>query len=180
MPGQPPALGYSHSPWGGRILFLRVSLCVHSPCCSVHGGGSRAAVAVEGVCAAPGAERLRPGADWAGAPAPARRPVRNAPALETAHGPCCHRGAHQPCSQPDGAQWLQRSCSRSFAQPELSSALQPPQSSLICFCLGCLWPLRGDHSSLSFPISPHLCNTRQLVLLETAAGYAGGRLRFAS
>lgn len=174
-------------PWITDILpeaeescFSGFPLCVHRPCCSVHCGGPRATVAVEGVCAAPGPEWLRPGADRAGAPAPARRPVWNAPPVETADGPCGHSGAHQPCSQPDGAQWLQWRCSRSFAKPELSSTLQPPQPSLIYFCFSCLWILRGDHSSLSFPVSPHLCNTCQLVLLETAAGYAGERLRFAS
>lgn len=172
-------------PWIIHILleveepcFWQFSLSLPSPCYPVHCGGSRAAVAVEGVCAAPGAERLRPGAHWAGAPAPARRPVRNAQTVEAADGPCCHRGAHQLCPQPDGAQWLQWRCTRSFDEPELSSTLQPPQPSLIYFCFSCLWLLRGDHSSLYFwylPIFVTLVSwfrwRQQQIMLEEGWGF---------
>lgn len=148
-------------PWIIHILveveeswFSQFSLCFHRPCYSVHCGGSGAAISVEGICAAPGLEWLWPGADWAGASVLTGRSVWDAQTVETAGGLCCHCGAHQLCSQPDGAQWLQWCCSRSFAKPELSTTLQPPQPSLISFCVSCLRLLRWDHSCLSFPVSP--------------------------
>lgn len=175
IPGHHLAPHYLRSPWGCRILVLMLYFfSFHRSCYSLHCGGSRTTVSVERVCEASGSEWLWSRANWDGASAFTRCPVWNAQTVETAHGPCCNCGAHQLCSQPDGAEWLQRSYSRGSAKPELSSTLQPPQPSLIYFCFGCPYYDSQERTitpvlfCLPFPIPSYLSNTPQLGLLETA------------